>query len=107
MNLHEIANTPGFGTGGKAREKAIAKAERRARIPKRRLMAEMIVAHEPDAVVASFGNGTDGKDYHINSDAGALIYGDGAAENDARAIAALWNAYRDGELIWRLGKESK
>ena len=105
MNLNEIINAPGFGSGKKARDLLAARAERRNHVPERHLMNEELVGHEIDALVCSFGcDGEDGKDYHLNSSGYALIGEDSTAGMDARAIAALWNAYRDGDLVWKDGK---
>lgn len=100
-DLHKIANCGSFGSGKKARDRIHANVERRKMIPKRKDMNELVVATQPDALVASFGNdGDDGLDYHINSMGYAAIRDDSTAGQEARAIAALWNAYRAGELIW-------
>ena len=100
MDLHKIANERGYGTGKKARDIAAARHNRRDHIPPRKDMAELIVQHVPEALVASFGNDdTDGQDYHLNAHGEGLFTGSTAGK-DARAIAALWNAYRDGDLMW-------
>lgn len=102
LNLHEIINSGGFGSGKKARDLLNARAERRRHVPERHYMNEMIVANDIDGLVASFGNDSkDGRDYHINSSGYALTGDCSTAGEDARAIAALWNAYRDGDLVWK------
>lgn len=105
MDLHQIANSGGYGTGKKARDILAAREERKKHIPERIMMNEVTVGNEIDCLVASFGNDPeDGKDYHINSTLYALIGDSSTAGEDARALAALWNAYRDGDLDWVAGR---
>ncbi len=104
MNLHEIANTGGYGTGQQARDKAAEKAKRRTDIPKPLFMNELVVDHEAEALVASFGTDSeDGKSYYINSLGyiGTAAGDYSTASGDAKAFAALWNAYREGDLVWK------
>lgn len=102
MNLHEIANSGSYGTGKKARDKLAEKAARRAAVPERIMMNYLLVQHEPDALVASFGYDVEeDRDFHLNSDFYAAIGDTPLAGREARAIAALWNAYRDGDLVWK------
>lgn len=101
LDLHEIINSGGFGSGKRARDILNARAERRNHVPDRHYMNEMIVSNEIDSLVASLGyDSEDGKDYHINSSGYALTGDCSTSGEDARAIAALWNAYRDGDLVW-------
>lgn len=101
MNLQDVINAPGFGSGKKARDILNARAERRSHVPERHYMNELLVANEIDGLVATLGNDPeDGKDYHLNTSGYALTGDASTAGEDARAIAAIWNAYRDGELVW-------
>ena len=100
MDLHEIANSGGFGTGQKAIDLAKAKAERRSHIPKPKDMNEMSLSPH-GAPIACFGNDPeDGKDYHVTVEGYGSTCHCNAAGHDARAFVALWNAYRDGDLVW-------
>ncbi|MBO29650.1 MAG: hypothetical protein CML61_13000 [Rhodobacteraceae bacterium] len=102
MNLQEIIDAPGFGSGKNARDVLNARVERRSHVPDRHYMNEMLVSNEIDGLVAKLGNDSkDGKDYHLNSSGYALIGDASTSGEDARAIAAIWNAYRDGELVWQ------
>jgi len=101
-DLKSIANSGAYGSGQEARDRFNAKADRRNHVPPRDHMNELVVANTIDALVCSFGNDSeDGKDYNINSDGYAAILDSSTAGEDARAIAALWNAYREGDLIWK------
>lgn len=102
IDLQKAINADGFGSGARARDLAHEKATRRKTIPNRKDMNALIVSHSPDALVASLGYDVeDGNDYHLNSDGEALVGCEPLAGRDARVIAALWNAYRDGDLVWR------
>ena len=105
MNLHEIANSGGFGSGRKVIDAAQAKADRKKLIPKPKDMNEMSVGGF-GVPVAHFGNDTeDGKDYSITVEGyGSTVHSESAG-HDARAFAALWNAYRDGDLVWKAGAQ--
>lgn len=102
MDLHEIANSPGYGSGQKARDIAHEKANRRKQLPDPRKMNRLSADTSADGLVASLGNdGVDGEGYHLNADGYAAIGESSTAGEDARAIAAIWNAYMDGELVWQ------
>jgi len=101
MDLHKIANTPGFGSGEAARNRLAEKAQRRRHIPPRNEMNEMSI--DPHgAPIASFGHDSeDGRDYQVTVDGyGSTTCCSNSAGDDARAFVALWNAYRDGDLVW-------
>tara|TARA_R110002072_G_scaffold49433_4_gene134357 strand:- start:10838 stop:11167 length:330 start_codon:yes stop_codon:yes gene_type:complete len=101
MNLHEVINAKGYGTGKAARDTANAKADRRKHIPSPECMNEMSLA-DTGAPIAHFGNDSeDGKDYSITVNGYGSTTHCEAAGHDARAFVALWNAYRDGDLIWK------
>ena len=89
-DLNTIINSPGYGTGKAAREKADA-----------RDMNEMTLS-DLGAPIAHFGNDPeDGKDYSITVNAYGSTEECKGAGHDARAFVALWNAYRDGDLVWK------
>lgn len=100
MNLHEIANSGSFGSGKLVRDQANAKAERRNHIPKPQDMNELTTSPH-GSPIAHFGNDSeDGKDYQVTAEGyGSTVHCE-AAGHDARAFVALWNAYRDGDLVW-------
>lgn len=101
MDLTKIANTPGFGSGKSARDLINAKAERRNQIPDPATMNEMM-SNDMGAPIAHFGNDSDdGKDYSISADGYGSTTESEGARHDARAFVALWNAYRDGDLVWK------
>tara|TARA_R110002110_G_scaffold126601_4_gene305162 strand:- start:546 stop:902 length:357 start_codon:yes stop_codon:yes gene_type:complete len=100
-DLNTIINSPGYGTGKAAREKADARADRANHIPKPHDMNEMTLS-DLGAPIAHFGNDPeDGKDYSITVNAYGSTEECKGAGHDARAFVALWNAYRDGDLVWK------
>ena len=102
MDLHEIANSGSYGSGKKVRDRLAAKVERRKCIPQRHDMNELLAETSLDSMVASLGYDPEAdKDFYLNSSGYALIRDDSTSGQDARAIAALWNAYREGDLVWK------
>lgn len=100
MDLHHIANSGGYGSGARVLDAAKAKAERRGHVPEPQHMNEMSLS-DTGAPIAHFGNDSeDGKDYSITVNGYGSTTHCNAAGHDARAFVALWNAYRDGDLVW-------
>ena len=106
MDLKEIANSGGYGSGKRAIELQRQRDERNAWIPEPSVMAEMPAvtsAHSRGAPVGSLGYCpiTD-QDWALECDSYGLVEGaDNTASTDAQAIAAIWNAFRDGDLVWK------
>lgn len=105
-DLHKIANTPGYGTGRAARDRAAAIAEIKSLLPDPAWMPTFTAApHIKDGLpMCSFGNsGEDGQDWHITHDMGDiqrdLIDFGQDAKMDARIVAAILNAYARGILV--------
>ena len=107
MDLNEIANSGGYGSGGRAIEMQRARDIRNSLIPDPSLMGELVAVTSKTsygAPVASFGHCPDtDKDWSLehNSMLGLVDGRSGTASADAQVIAALWNAFRDGDLVWR------
>ena len=105
MDLHQIANTPGFGTGKRMRDKLAEDAACRANLPEPSKIAQ-VMARPNDAghllLIASFGNSSeDGQDwslYHEGSDDLSGVFG-WDAKHDAQSVANIVNAYRLGILV--------
>lgn len=106
MNLHEIANNGGFGSGRRVIDEQRARDERNSHIPEPMLMAELHAVTGGTtwgAPVASLGHCPDtGKDWAIEhrSDLGMVDGRACTASSDALALVAVWNAFRDGDLVW-------
>ena len=106
MNLHEIANAPGYGTGRNARDRAAAIAEIKSLLPDPLWMPTFTAEpHINNGLpLASFGNSAeDGQDWHVTHDMGdtsrdAIEFGSDA-KLDARIVAAILNAYARGILV--------
>ena len=103
MNLTEIANTPGFGTGKAARDRLAAESECRAMLPEPRNVPPVIAATDSHWVLmCHFGNSNeDDQDwavYHDGRESDVRALGDDA-KSDAQCVAAIINAYRMGILV--------
>ena len=106
LDLHKIANTPGFGSGKSARDKAAAIAEIRSLLPDPAWMPTFTAApHINDGLpMCSFGNSSeDGQDWHVTHDMGDIerdcIEFGSDAKTDAQIVAAILNAYARGILV--------
>lgn len=108
-DLHKIANTPGFGSGKRARDQLAAEAEALALLPNPRALPCFVAGGDAlmlsHALMCGFGRSSEeGADW--------AIYHDGVTEADAighdtkldaQIVAAILNAYRMGLLV-RSGK---
>lgn len=106
MNLHEIANARGYGSGKAARDRAAAIAEIKRLLPDHAWMPTFTAAPHINhgLLMASFGNSSDdGQDWHITHDQGDMsrdcIEFGSDAKMDARIVAAILNAYSRGILV--------
>ncbi len=105
-DLKRIANTPGFGTGEAARNRATAENECLLWLPGPEQMPAFFAAPDhpgPFMPTANFGNGEDGRDWclwHDGRDEQWHPFGEDAAD-DARIVAAILNAYRLGLIVPR------
>jgi len=107
--LQKIMDAPGFGTGRAFRDRKAQENEVIALLPDRAWMAPVMASPEcaRNWLVASFGNsGDDGQDWYVVTDhVRASNLGDATfpidARSDARAVAALCNAWRMGLLVLR------
>lgn len=107
MDLHKIANTPGFGSGKRVRDAASAGTKIREILPPPASLPPVMASTDCAAnwLIASFGNDAEtGEDWHLTtvniraSETLALSLMD-SAKRDAEVIAAIVNAYRLGILI--------
>lgn len=108
MDLKAIANARGYGTGQAARDKLARAAAGRTMIVDPSLMCELYARSSMSGyMVGSLGHclETDA-DWYLEheSELGMIDGVDDTASNNAKAIAAVWNAYRDGDLVWRSAK---
>ena len=100
--LDDAINSGGFGSGGKVLQKLNERRDRENHIPKPEKMNELSSVNDLGNLVCSFGCDTEeNKDYQIYCDGYAAVGDDSTAGEDARAFVALWNAYRDGDLVWK------
>ena len=104
MDLHKIANSGSYGSGQKARDIAHELAERRALIPEPSLMATLLTRTSMYGVpVAAFGVCPDTDEdwvFEHESELGLVDGVQDSASTNAKVIAAVWNAFRDGDLVW-------
>ena len=106
-DLQDAIDARWFGTGKAVRDKLFAKSERRLHVPKPQDMNELVLAFSPEAMVGSFGfDPTIEKDIYINAEGYAATATMDGAKIEAMAIIALWNAYREGDLIWKSDKKA-
>ena len=107
-DLHAIANQPGFGSGAKAIEDQRQRDERFALLPDPMLMAELFARSGSmwGVPVATFGHCPDtDRDWQLEheSELGLVDGRNSTASTDAQVIAAVWNAYRAGDLVKKGG----
>lgn len=106
MDLHDIANSGGYGTGRAAMDRAAAVAEIKSLLPDPVWMPTFTAAPHINSglMLASFGNSSeDGQDWYITHDQGdtsrdAIEFGNDA-KMDAKIVAAILNAYTRGILV--------
>ena len=101
-DLKRIANAPGYGTGKAARDRMHVEAECREMLPDPRALPVFVAG--PDGMMSThipmchFGHssddGTDWGIYHDDVTETDAIGHDAA--DDARVVAAILNAYRQG-----------
>jgi hypothetical protein len=103
MDLNKIANSGGFGSGAKVIDEQRERDERLASLPNPMLMAEIYARTEMGGYsIAPLGYCSDtDADWFLEheSELGLVDGEDNTAATDARLIAAVWNAYRDGLLV--------
>ena len=104
-DLKRIANSGSYGSGKAVRDKAAAEREALSLLPEPEFMNEFVAADNGGHLVplCHFGcSNEDGKDWGIYHDGhdyhNAALFGIDA-KSDARAVAAVLNAYRMGLLV--------
>lgn len=112
IDLNEVANARGYGTGRAVRDRLAAEAECRALLPDPHYMPSVEARGDDGGhliPMAHFGNSSDdGKDWALFQEYTECELSELGqdARDDARIVAAIINAYRLGVLVLA-GEESK